>query len=550
MPHSHRSTVDRSRPLAGPPLAHRQRDGLSVLVGLSRLQLPWSFVDSRPSLADLRSGRKILLVILAVQAVLSARLVWANTAFQDEALYIWGGRLELAHLLHGAPVPGFQTYFSGAPVVYPVLAALADETGGLAAVRLLSLALMLGATMLCYATARRLYSRRAGLFAAALFAGTGAAQFLGAFATYDALAIFLLASATWLGVRSAWCQHAAARLTLLVLAGLVLAAADAAKYAATLFDPVVVAVIALVAWRELRLRAGLLAGALVALVTWGALDAALNIGGYSYWSGILLTTLSRPDGTSTPAGILYDSVGWVGVVMLLAMIGAVVAAFYYPGRAMRLLGVTLAGAVFLAPAEQARIHVFTSLFKHVGFGAWFGAMVAGYAITSLASAVPERKGERAVRLGAIAVALCALLGLTLATTHYAEWPNSAAFVARLRPLVTSHPGPDLLENESVPAYYLGSDLAWQTLSDTSFFRFTDPASGAALTGLPAYATAIRHGYFAVVALAAGTPADQAISRDLQGSRRYRLQASLPFSTSSYHNSYRIWVRTTAGRHGD
>src|SRR6185312_6945772 len=123
-----------------------------------------------------------------------------------------GGRLELAHLLHGAPVPGFQTYFSGAPVVYPVLAGLADELGGLATVRLLSLVLMLCATVLCYATGRRLYNRRSGLFAAGLFAGTGAAQFLGAFATYDALAIFLLASATWLGVRSAWCKGPAARI--------------------------------------------------------------------------------------------------------------------------------------------------------------------------------------------------------------------------------------------------------------------------------------------------------------------------------------------------
>jgi Dolichyl-phosphate-mannose-protein mannosyltransferase len=544
--------VDRSRPpgdarpLREPQLADRQRAGLSVLTGLSRMQLPWSFVDARPTQPDVRSGRKILLVILAVQALLSIRLVWANTAFQDEALYIWGGRLELAHLLHGAPVPGFQTYFSGAPVVYPVLAGLADELGGLATVRLLSLVLMLGATVLCYATGRRLYSRRAGLFAAGLFAGTGAAQFLGAFATYDALAILLLASATWLGVRSAWCQATAARITLLVLAGLILSAADAAKYAATLFDPVVVAVIALAAWRERRLRAGLLAGALVTAVTWGALDAALNLGGYSYWSGILLTTLSRPVGTSTSAGILYDSVGWVGIVMLLAIIGAIVAAFYYPGRAMRLLGVVLAGAIFLAPAEQARIHVFTSLFKHVGFGAWFGAMVAGYAITSLASAVPAHNGERAVRLGSIAVALCAVLGLTLAGTHFAEWPNSTAFDTRLGSLIASHPGPDLLENESVPAYYLGSEVAWQTLSDTSFFTFTDPDTGATLTGQPAYATAIKHAYFAVIALAGSSATDQAVSRDLAGDRSYRLMADLPFTTSSYHNSYRIWVRMTRG----
>jgi 4-amino-4-deoxy-L-arabinose transferase-like glycosyltransferase len=492
----------------------------------------------------LRSGRKILLIILAVQAALSLRLVWANTAFQDEALYLWGGHLELAHLLHGAPVPGFQTYFSGAPVFYPVLAALADNVGGLAAARLLSLGLMLAATVLCYATARRIYSRRAALFAAGLFAGTGAAQFLGAFATYDALAIFLLAGATWLGVRSASCALPA-RAALLTLAAVLLSLADAAKYAAALFDPVVIAVIALTVWQHRRLRSGLLAGAFVTAVTLALLDAVLNLGGYSYWSGITLTTLTRPVGDSTALGILYDSVGWVGVVMLLGIVGALVTAHFYRSWAMRLLGVTLVGAIFLAPAEQARIHVFTSLFKHVGFGAWFGSIVAGYAIASLASAVPAGKAQRAMRSGATAVGLSAVLGVALSGTHFAEWPNSAAFVAKLRPAIAAHPGPDLLENESVPAYYLGAKLPWQTLDDTSFFKFIDPDTGATVTGTAAYASAIKQGYFAVVALAASAPVDQAVTSDLRDNPSYKLQSVLPFATSSYRNSYRIWVRIGA-----
>jgi hypothetical protein len=70
-----------------------------------------------------------LLAVLAVQAGLSLRLVWSNTAFQDEALYLWTGRLEWAHWLHGTPVPAFPTYFSGAPTVYPPLGALADSIG-------------------------------------------------------------------------------------------------------------------------------------------------------------------------------------------------------------------------------------------------------------------------------------------------------------------------------------------------------------------------------------------------------------------------------------
>src|SRR5690349_10082368 len=71
-------------------------------------------------------GRRVvaawpLLAVLVVQAVLSVRLVRADTAFQDEALYLWAGHLQWAHWLHGGSVPPFPYYFSGSPVIYPPL---------------------------------------------------------------------------------------------------------------------------------------------------------------------------------------------------------------------------------------------------------------------------------------------------------------------------------------------------------------------------------------------------------------------------------------------
>jgi hypothetical protein len=121
-----------------------------------------------------------LLAIVAIQAALSLWLVWSNTAFQDEALYLWAGHTEWSHWLHGAPVPAFQAYFSGSPVVYPPLGALADTYGGLAAARLLSLGFMLGATSLLYHVTHRIFGSRSAFFSAALFAGLGVTQFLGA----------------------------------------------------------------------------------------------------------------------------------------------------------------------------------------------------------------------------------------------------------------------------------------------------------------------------------------------------------------------------------
>ena len=86
---------------------------------------------------------------------------------------------------------------SGAPVIYPPLVALANDLGGLAAARVLSLCFMLGATSVLWGMTSRLADRRSAFFAAAFFAALGPTQSLGAFATPDAMALFLMTAAAW-----------------------------------------------------------------------------------------------------------------------------------------------------------------------------------------------------------------------------------------------------------------------------------------------------------------------------------------------------------------
>ena len=75
--------------------------------------------------------------------------------------------------IYGTNTPGFQTNFSGASVLYPVVRAVVGSNGGLGAACLLPLAFMLGASLLLYLTAARLFTRHAGLIAAASFAVLG-----------------------------------------------------------------------------------------------------------------------------------------------------------------------------------------------------------------------------------------------------------------------------------------------------------------------------------------------------------------------------------------
>src|ERR1700735_1847894 len=114
-----------------------------------------------------------LVIILCGQALLTARLIHVSTASGDEGRYIYAGHQLIHEIFHGGGSPYYETYFSGAPVIYPVLAAMADHFGGLVGVRLMSMSFMLTATALLYGSGKRLFGYWPGVAAAGLFAGLG-----------------------------------------------------------------------------------------------------------------------------------------------------------------------------------------------------------------------------------------------------------------------------------------------------------------------------------------------------------------------------------------
>ena len=130
-----------------------------------------------------------------IQAGLSLRLVWSNTAYQDEALYLWAGHLEWAHWLHGVAVPDFASYFSGAPVIYPPAGAVASTIGGLATARILSLGCMLAATAVLYAVTKHLFGRGRPSPARWRSRRSGRLSSSEPWPTFDAPAVMLLALA-------------------------------------------------------------------------------------------------------------------------------------------------------------------------------------------------------------------------------------------------------------------------------------------------------------------------------------------------------------------
>jgi 4-amino-4-deoxy-L-arabinose transferase-like glycosyltransferase len=466
-------------------------------------------------------GRRIaarwpLIAVLVVQAVLSLRLTWSNTAFQDEGLYLRAGHLEWARWLHQAPVPDFPSYFSGAPVIYPPLGAVADSLGGLAAARVLSLGFMLAVTSLLWATAGRLYGKRAALLAAGLFATLAGTQFLGAFATFDAMALFLLALAAWLGVRAA--DHPSrTRTALLVTAGIILAAANAAKYATALFSPVALAMVTLAVWRRREDRAWL-AGLLTVLCSWiASVGLAIAVGGRDYWEGVTASTLARPKADIPVTAVLRNGYIWISLILVLAVLGVALAA--RAERRGKLLPAILTAAALLAPAGQAILHTTVGLQKHVVFGAWFAAIAAGYAMARLSRVDPGRGWAAVMALPIVASTLFG--SLSQAAALYRVWPNAAEVVHVFSSAVRSHPGHYLAEDYDVEAYYLRAEVPWTGWSSTYFFRYRGMRAGT-----PSYAAAIDRHYFSLVVLDFGDTAatDTQITADMRRAGGYQVLA--------------------------
>lgn len=465
-----------------------------------------AYREDRPTRWRLPSGWP-LFPVLIVQALLSLRLVWADTAYQDEGLDLWAGHLQWASWLHGTAIPPFPYFFSGAPVIYPPLGALADHSGGLAAARVLSLVFMLAATTLLWSAARQLYGRRAAFFAAALFAVLGPTLHLGAFATYDALSLFFVALAAWYVLRVGDRGEAPGRM---IAAGAALAMANATSYSTILFDVLVPVLAVLAAFPAMGGRIAFRRVAILLTTVIALLVAGLLIGGSSYLSGFKRTILTPVAHTNSPLSVLSSSWYWAGLLVILAVAGVVFSGVRREGPARTWLLAVLAAAAILGPAEQAWLHTAALLNEHVGLGAWFAAIAAGYAVDQFIAAAPAGRQQAFTSTTCvIALVFPVYLGAVQSWSFATSWPNAKAFIAVLRPLADHGHGRLLVEDPAVAKYYLPAGREWRRWSSTRNIILPSGASTgnpAATAGIVAagnaatFAKYIAKGYFSYVAL--------------------------------------------------
>jgi hypothetical protein len=367
------------------------------------------------------------------------------------------------------------------------------------------------------------------------------------------MAVFLIALAVWLVTGADDQGEATGRM---VVAGLVLALANATAYASALFDPVVV-LIALftafpkpggkIAWRRIAIL-------LIALIT--LLLAGLLIGGSSYLHGIEQTTLRRAVGAASPGVVFTDFWSWAGLITILAVGGVIASWVGRQERPQTWLLVVVTIAAILGPLEQARLRTATSLDKHVGLGAWFAAIAAGYAVDRFIAAAHGARKTRNFTIGACVLALAfpLALGASQSWSFSTDWPNATSFVAILRPLASNSSGRLLVEDPSIPEYYLPAGTHWRRWSSTR--NIVLPSGGS--TGGPSktagvvgpgnagtFAAYIADGYFSIVALnyQDTTPLDHSITAYLKRNRHYHKIQVVPYGVEIApigQGTYVIW----------
>jgi len=515
-----------------------------------------------------------LTAICAVQAVLSLTLVWSNTAFADEAQYLTIGKLDWAHWLHGAQIPSISlATFSGSPVIYPPIGALADSVGGIAGARILSLVFMLAATALLYFTALRLFGRGPAVAATALWALSEPVIRL-AFATFDPMSVLLTALSAWLVVRGAYSTRWGSFI-FATLAAFSLALANATAYSGVVIDPVVLA-FALFTWLP-HMRARRAALCVAWLTACLAISFGLLMTASGSWAG-LTSSIFNHSGSDHQSVllVLYDSWGYSGLIAVLALVG-VVSALSAENRLRAALIVILGCTALVVPVAQFYEQTAWSLDKHLAYGIWFASMAAGYGCKQLIERLPGVRGRLAAFFCIIILIYPAASAWNSAWKVYHAWPNARSFVGAIAPVVARSGGPIYVLGtgpQNVAEYYLpqGADLRrWVTpfsldpvttprsnwasyyakhlgdsrLSVICLFYATTFSSAPDLPGsvlLRPDGSNTGQQLLGLVADNSGEPGLTALTLAVEEDSSYRLTAVGPYDSSGANGVYAIWQR--------
>ena len=509
---------------------------------------PWAAVPARQARTRPLAGHWPVIGILALQVVVSLTALH-NTAFQDEALYLYAGR-QIIHHWNGGPVPiDYAFYFSGYPYIYPVVGGFLDMAGGLELARAFSLACMLGVTAAVYSVTSKLFCRRAALFASAAYASTGVVLFLSRLATYDAMCLFLIALATVIAVRGGMGRRPWAVLAI----GPALVLAILAKYAALLFVLPVFGLLACISipfvgwWRALARVCLALASFALSL---GVAYETINRSAFHAISG---STTNRAVGNKAPRVSLFVHVLHMGGVIYLIAFFGLLLTLRLQWR-FRVIAVLLFGSSWLVPVYHIYVQEPLSLDKHIAYALFFAMPLAGYALAWLSGY--ERRplfgSYRGYWLAGLAIVMAIFtVGLGQARTLYAGWANTSALSTALHTQLRDGSGRILAEDIEV-SQFDAMDITEPWQWNSFYYPYYVNPAGQHLFGNIAIEQAIKNRYYSWVELSFIYLPQQAYfaAGQMAATRNYDLIAVILFSNSYGKGHFYLFRSALAAGHGD
>jgi hypothetical protein len=201
--------------------------------------------------------------------------------------------------------------------------------------------------------------------------------------------------------------------------------------------------------------------------------------------------------------------------------------------------VVLTGTALLAPAYQAHLHTDISFQKHIGFGLFFAAPMAGVGLSRILGD-HLRRPHFAVGIWSLAL----VLGLVQSGHLYQVWPNSTQFVRAFSQYLKPN-ARYLVEVPEVPIYYLlgHPDAQPRQFTSTFYINYVNK-KGVLLTGTVGFTAAVDAGYFHVVAYndEVTAAADAVLAEALQASKDYYLAAVIHITDVYGPGDYYIWVK--------
>jgi hypothetical protein len=143
----------------------------------------------------------------------------------------------------------------------------------------------------------------------------------------------------------------------------------------------------------------------------------------------------------------------------------------------------------------------------------------------------------------VVVLAAGAFGVTVANGQHDTWLDSRVMIADLSKLARPT-GIYLVEDPNVVTYFLRTKVPFGNIDDTYVFYYTDPQTHKMLMNDPAYADAIKRGYFAGIVLAFDDTfaTDQVIVNDIDQNHTYRLVDVVPYWDSYGISQYKIWLR--------